>query len=64
MTRQSDYVVRRLEEWRVRHVFLVTGGRSMFLNDSIARSERINHHEYDREELSLSLLIPAIETGA
>ncbi len=49
MIRLSDYVVRRLEQWGVRHIFLVTGGGAMFLNDSIARSETIqaisNHHE-------------------
>src|SRR5271168_5039893 len=49
MIRLSDYVIRRLEEWGVRHIFLVTGGGAMFLNDSIARSEAIraisNHHE-------------------
>lgn len=49
MIRLSDYVVRRLEQWGVRHIFLVTGGGAMFLNDSIARSKTIqpvcNHHE-------------------
>ncbi len=49
MIRLSDYVVRRLEEWGVRHIFLVTGGGAMFLNDSIAKSTSIrpvcNHHE-------------------
>src|ERR1035437_7692697 len=49
MIRLSDYVVRRLEEWGVRHIFLVAGGGAMFLNDSIAKSTTIrpvcNHHE-------------------
>jgi acetolactate synthase I/II/III large subunit len=49
MIRLSDYVIQRLEQWGVRHIFLVTGGGAMFLNDSIARSETIraisNHHE-------------------
>ena len=49
MIRLSDYVIHRLENWGVRHIFLVTGGGAMFLNDSIARSEKIqpisNHHE-------------------
>src|ERR1041385_7997832 len=49
MIRVSDYIVRRLEEWGVEHVFLLTGGGAMFLNDSFARAERIqpicNHHE-------------------
>jgi acetolactate synthase-1/2/3 large subunit len=45
----SDYVVRKLADWGVRHVFLVTGGGAMHLNDSIGRESRIqyvcNHHE-------------------
>lgn len=49
MIRVSDYIVRRLEGWSVEHVFLVTGGGAMFLNDSFARSDKIqaicNHHE-------------------
>jgi len=49
MIRVSDYIVQRLEGWGVDHVFLLTGGGAMFLNDSFARSEAIraicNHHE-------------------
>ena len=49
MIKLSDYIVRRLSEWEVRHVFLVTGGGAMHLNDSIAGESRIayvcNHHE-------------------
>jgi acetolactate synthase-1/2/3 large subunit len=45
----SDYVASRLAEWNVRHVFLVTGGGAMHLNDSIGNEPRIqyvcNHHE-------------------
>jgi len=45
----SDYVVRTLADWGVRHIFLVTGGGAMHLNDSIGREPRIryicNHHE-------------------
>jgi acetolactate synthase-1/2/3 large subunit len=41
--------VTRLADWGVRHIFLVTGGGSMHLNDSIGRESRIryicNHHE-------------------
>ena len=49
MTKLSDYVVGRLADWDVRHVFLVTGGGAMHLNDSIGREPRIRyicqHHE-------------------
>ncbi len=45
----SDYIVERLAEWGVRHIFLVTGGGAMHLNDSIGKESRIhyvcNHHE-------------------
>ena len=45
----SDYVVERLAGWGVRHVFLVTGGGAMHLNDSIGKEAHIqyvcNHHE-------------------
>lgn len=45
----SDYVMQTLADWGVRHVFLVTGGGAMHLNDSIGKEKRIrylcNHHE-------------------
>jgi acetolactate synthase-1/2/3 large subunit len=45
----SDYIVGRLADWGVRHIFLVTGGGAMHLNDSIGKESRIqyvcNHHE-------------------
>jgi acetolactate synthase I/II/III large subunit len=45
----SDYVVGQLADWGVRHIFLVTGGGAMHLNNSIGREPRIqyicNHHE-------------------
>ena len=49
MIRVSDYIAQRLSGWGVEHVFLLTGGGAMFLNDSFARAETIrpicNHHE-------------------
>ena len=49
MMRLADYVVQKLVEHGVRHVFLVTGGGAMHLNDAIAREPRLryicNHHE-------------------
>jgi len=45
----SDYIAQRLADWGVRHIFLVTGGGAMHLNDSIGYEPRIqyvcNHHE-------------------
>ena len=34
----SDYVFSQLRKWGARHVFLVTGGGAMHLNDSIGKS--------------------------
>lgn len=49
MTRVADYIARRLADRGTRHVFLVTGGGAMFLNDALALERRIecicNHHE-------------------
>ena len=45
----SDYIVGQLADWGVRHIFLVTGGGAMHLNNSIGCERRIqyvcNHHE-------------------
>jgi len=45
----SDYIVGQLADWGVRHIFLVTGGGAMHLNDSIGKEPRLqyvcNHHE-------------------
>lgn len=47
--RLADYVFQTLADYGVRHVFMVTGGGAMHLNDAIARENRIryicNHHE-------------------
>lgn len=47
--RLADYIFSSLADRGVRHVFLVTGGGAMHLNDAIAREPRIrhicNHHE-------------------
>jgi acetolactate synthase I/II/III large subunit len=45
----SDYIIGQLVDWGVRHIFLVTGGGAMHLNDSIGNEPRLqyicNHHE-------------------
>lgn len=49
MIKVSDYIVKKLVEIGVRHVFMVTGGGAMHLNDSVGRCKDIeyicNHHE-------------------
>ena len=45
----SDYLASFLADYGVRHVFMVTGGGAMHLNDAFGREKRIqyicNHHE-------------------
>lgn len=47
--RVADYVVKVLAEHGLRHVFLVTGGGAMHLNDAFTRNEKLTpiccHHE-------------------
>ncbi len=47
--RLSDFIMQRLADYGVRHIFMVTGGGAMHLNDAISREPRIryicNHHE-------------------
>ena len=49
MIKVSDYIARRIAELGVRHVFLVTGGAAMYLDDSLGRREELtlvcNQHE-------------------
>jgi len=49
MIRLSDYIVRYLADHEIGHVFMVTGGASMHLNDAFGRECRIKkvfcHHE-------------------
>lgn len=49
MIKVSDYIVRRIARAGVRHVFVVTGGGAMHLNDSLGSAEGLqyicNHHE-------------------
>ena len=47
--RLSDYIARRLHEHGVRHVFMLTGGGAMHLNDAMGRVDGLQyvccHHE-------------------
>ncbi|MFC1566319.1 thiamine pyrophosphate-binding protein [bacterium] len=49
MMKVSDYIIKRLVEHGTKHIFLVSGGGSMHLNDSIGKNKDIeyicNHHE-------------------
>lgn len=49
MIKVSDYIVKWLAEYGIRHIFMITGGGAMHLNDSIGKCKDIeyvcNHHE-------------------
>ncbi|MEA5113416.1 MAG: thiamine pyrophosphate-binding protein [Geobacteraceae bacterium] len=49
MIKVTDYIVKRLVEYGVKHVFMITGGGAMHLNDSVGKCGEIeficNHHE-------------------
>jgi len=49
MMRLADYVFRTLADRGIRHVFMVSGGGAMHLNDALGRENRLkficNHHE-------------------
>jgi len=49
MLRVADYIFKTLAVYGVRHIFMVSGGGAMHLNDAIGKEKRIkyicNHHE-------------------
>lgn len=49
MVKISDYIAKKIVEIGVKHVFMITGGGAMHLNDSIGRCNNLeiicNHHE-------------------
>ncbi|MEI7637250.1 MAG: thiamine pyrophosphate-binding protein [Syntrophus sp. (in: bacteria)] len=49
MIKVTDYIVKYLADEGIRHIFMITGGGAMHLNDSIGKEKRIqyvcNHHE-------------------
>ncbi len=43
MIRVSDYILGRLSSWGVRHAFVIVGGGSMHLNESLRRESGIRY---------------------
>ena len=47
--RLADYIAQRIAEHGVRHVFMLTGGGAMHLNDALGRAQGLEyvcfHHE-------------------
>ena len=42
MIKVSDYIIQRLEELHVGHMFMLPGGGAMHLNDSLGKSKRLS----------------------
>ena len=76
MVRVADYVASFLEQKNIKHVFEVTGGGAMFLNDAIAQSNIkpiFCHHEqacamaavgYTKVTNDVSVVIPTTGCGS
>jgi acetolactate synthase-1/2/3 large subunit len=49
MIRVADYISKKLVEFKIRHIFTVTGGGAMHLNDAFGKNTELacvyNHHE-------------------
>lgn len=76
MVKVADYIAKFLEKKGIRHVFMVTGGGAMFLNDGLAKSKSIkgifNHHEqacamaavgYSKFNNEISVVMPTTGCG-
>jgi acetolactate synthase-1/2/3 large subunit len=76
MVKVGDYIAKFLETKGIRHVFMITGGGAMFLNDGIAKSNTIkgifNHHEqasamsavgYSKYSNQISVVMPTTGCG-
>jgi len=76
MVRVADYVMSFLEQKNIKHVFEVTGGGAMFLNDAVAQSNIkpiFCHHEqacamaavgYTKVNNEVSVVIPTTGCGS
>jgi acetolactate synthase I/II/III large subunit len=49
MIRVADFIVKYLENYGIKHIFMISGGGAMHLNDAVGRNKNIkyicNHHE-------------------
>ncbi len=49
MVRLADYVIQRIVDEGVKHIFLITGRGILYLSDAVAKNEEMNsisvHHE-------------------
>jgi acetolactate synthase-1/2/3 large subunit len=76
MIRVADYISQFLKNRGIKHVFTVTGGGAMFLNDGLAKNNNIkgifNHHEqacamaavgYSKTNNEISVVMPTTGCG-
>ena len=58
MMRIADYIMKRIQEEGVRHVFYVPGGQCVYLTDALRRNEELEavsmHHEQAAAMAALS----------
>jgi acetolactate synthase-1/2/3 large subunit len=77
MVRVADYIAQFLKSKNINHVFMVTGGGAMFLNDGIAKSTNIkgifSHHEqacamaavgYSKVNNQIAVVMPTTGCGS
>ena len=50
MIRTADYIFRYLADYGIKHVFLVTGGGAMHLNDALKKEKRIKYICFQHEQ--------------
>ena len=43
MIKVSDYIIKKLEQLKINHVFMLPGGGAMHLNDSLGKSKKLDY---------------------
>jgi len=45
----ADYIIKKLGDYQVKHIFMIVGGGAMYLNDAVIKQKKVqyicNHHE-------------------
>lgn len=74
--RACDYIVKKIVDYGVKHIFMIVGGGAMYLNDAVIKNKKItyicNHHEqastmaaecYSRITGNIGVVIPTSGAG-
>jgi acetolactate synthase-1/2/3 large subunit len=68
MIRVADYIMKRLEEEKVKNIFYVPGGQCFYLTDALRRNKNLNpvamHHEQSAAMAALSSALYTENIGA